>query len=281
MNDFFASSFGDENDAENHDIKKDSLGDGGGESPSHGESSEEGVDLNDQEAGLPPNHSQPTNNGADRFSAWINNIKSTPKQHYNNAEVNTGTPAGEFISAGEPSQPIAPEYKKPTAHSQRTARMVAKTIDLGFSKSAQMLADAETRDKYKADEEELADIIDAWADYIEAEGMNLPPWLGLLLVNLIVYGLKIPVVLKDRKAAIEIKKQAMAKVASRMGQDDSNPGVLKDEPITVCQHPECGKPLREDQIHKGRSYCSTACSNRHRAKIEKEANKIVQLNSQT
>lgn len=236
------------------------------------------------------------------LKTWMQQQASTPKQQYNHEEQpeETQNPASESASA-------APGNEKPlkvSRQSEAAAKMVAKTIDFGWSSGAQFLTESESRKKWAAEDEDMDELVEAWALYIESQGAQIPPWLGLVLLNLIIYIFRVPEIIKARKEMLARKQQekqaeeeklarkrAAILAEEKKTQTDQPPSgssegeagqrvfTSKDnQPITHCI--QCGKELSPKQIERGGSFCSSSHANVYRAQKEKDRQKTIILNQQ-
>lgn len=260
----------------------------------------EQVDSNPSTGEAPPIPEQPPSNpfgnigGKADLDELLKQAEETPKQNYT-------TPGGQSegdISSDTDipgSDPLKGEKPlKVSKESQAAAKMVMHTFDTGWSIGAQMITEAPDRSKYKADEDDFNELVEAWALYIESVGMKIPPWLGVALLMTVVYLFKIPTIIKDKKAFKALKLEADRKAAEKAARDEAvrnaeqsssesklhaekkvqtaehtdqngvKSSVDVTEVITKCLY--CSKPLLPHQIKRGGKYCSPA----HAAKYQHE-----------
>jgi hypothetical protein len=230
----------------------------------------------------------PFNNlgGKADLDSLLSEAKSTPKQNYSapdgeNGEGSAEQPEGGQGPSGEPpSKPL-----KVSGQSEAAAKMVMKTFDTGWSMGAQLYTGAPERAKYKAEQEDFEDLVEAWALYIESQGMKIPPWLGIALLMVVTYLFKVPSIIKDRKEIQSQKKEADRKarekvareeaiIAASENKEESNAGqaihtdhqgntskIDVSEVITKCLY--CQKPLTALQIKRNGKYCQAGHASLH------------------
>lgn len=172
------------------------------------------------------------NNGlADLFAKL-----EVPKQSYQKTveatkDVTTEIPSAEpkpEPNADPKSDPIGngglnpekPPGKPGTVSSinQSSGKMIAKTIDLGVGKLGNVFTHQPSK-RYRADEEEMEELIEIWALYFEESGGRPPAWLLLVLVCAMVYGPKIPLILQDVARNKAIKAAAADKAQQQQNRD--------------------------------------------------------------
>lgn len=229
------------------------------------------------------------------LSSFLEQQANTPKQAYQHEETPDTKEDAKPVNANE-KVALGSEVQV-SRKALNGGKMVAKTVDYGFSVSAKYISKSPDRDKWKADEADMKELVEAWALYLETVGGEIPPWLGLLLVNLVVYAFRIPEIVMVRKQNIADEKKQKAAEAAKLARDkaaiiaeeklekapapndkkDSAPSLSQlDEPVTECI--ECGKALAPHQIHRGQRFCSTAHSNQYRARQKKEHKRTIILN---
>lgn len=238
--------------------------------------------------------SNPFNNlgGKADLDSLLSEAQSTPKQDYS---VPAGDPEGgaeetegsQGPSSAQPSKPL-----KVSGQSEAAAKMVMKTFDTGWSMGAQLYTGAPERAKYKAEQEDFDDLVDAWALYIESQGMNIPPWLGIALLMVVTYLFKVPSIMKDRKDIQLQKKEAERKerekaarqeaiFAATEGQKEESQGqavhidnegntskIDVSEVVTKCLY--CQKHLSPLQIKRNGKYCKPGHASMHYHQIKNE-----------
>lgn len=88
-----------------------------------------------------------------------------------------------------------------SAKYNRQGRTIAKTIDTLAGGGLMKLAQSDDFDAYRASEPEIVDLSEAWGEYSEEQGVELPPWLGLAILNLTVYAPRFFKALNDKRLA--------------------------------------------------------------------------------
>lgn len=91
-----------------------------------------------------------------------------------------GNPEDQFA---EPGEPISPESAR------KSGERIAKMFDQGFSFGAMLYAKGESPQPYKADEQDLKDLSDVWADVAAKHSWKIEdsPWLNVLILVIAVY----------------------------------------------------------------------------------------------
>ncbi len=105
-----------------------------------------------------------------------------------------GNPEDQFI---EPGEPISPESAR------KSGERIAKMFDQGFSFGAMLYAKGESPQPYKADEQDLKDLSDVWADVAARHSWKIEdsPWLNVLILVIAVYYPKLMKASNDRRFA--------------------------------------------------------------------------------
>lgn len=113
-----------------------------------------------------------------------------------------------------------PGYK-----AKSTARFASMTFDSLFSAMAQQYAEAPSRKPYKAEDEEMDDLIEAAAAYLETVGADIPPGVMLLLIVMVIYVPKSMQAAKDRKAN---RGQQSQKSTSQTREEEDHSGGVEE-----------------------------------------------------
>lgn len=97
----------------------------------------------------------------------------------------------------EPGEPISPESAR------KSGERIAKMFDQGFSFGAMLYAKGESPQPYKADEQDLKDLSDVWADVAAKHSWKIEdsPWLNVLILVIAVYYPKFMKAGNDRRFA--------------------------------------------------------------------------------
>jgi hypothetical protein len=235
---------------------------------------------------------------------FLENAANTPKQAYNHSDTNPDNPAEK---AAEATEAVVADGSKlqVSKKSKAGAQMVTKTIDFAFSRGAALITHSEA-EKWKASKSDEEELLEAWALYIEQNNMEIPVWLQLVILNLVIYGFRVPDIIKARKEFVsEQKKRKLAadqkNARERAAMDASkvrdtgnpangtgeggsdsppNPGSVGNPAMKIVytQCKSCGKDLTEVQILRGAQFCCTAHSNKYRAEQEKKRKREEILN---
>jgi hypothetical protein len=239
--------------------------------------------------------SNPFNNlgGKADLDSLLSEAQSTPKQDYS-------VPAGEGEDGGAelpeggqgPSAAQPPKPLKVSGQSEAAAKMVMKTFDTGWSMGAQLYTGAPERAKYKAEQEDFDDLVEAWALYIESQGMNIPPWLGIALLMVVTYLFKIPSIVKDRKEIQAQKNEAERKAKEKAAREDAIAAAMESEKepsagqavhtdnegntskidvsevVTKCLY--CQKPLSALQIKRNGKFCEPGHASKYHHQTKNE-----------
>ncbi len=111
-----------------------------------------------------------------------------PKQEMNVPEIPVFETESENNDAdGAPAMTAAEEKKQMRRVAQASAKAIIGLIDGGTSTGCEILSDGCDAQKYRFDEDEKDDAVNAMADYLEYKGLDIPPGLTLLLVILADY----------------------------------------------------------------------------------------------
>lgn len=266
---------------------------------------QDGLEQNDQgqnKQQQPPAQEKPKSSlfndiaTSEDLDQFIDEAANTPKQQYNHQEKPSNDPA-------KPDQPgsgndsgkigISDELQVSTK-SKAAGQMVAKTIDFGYGTIGELVTDKD-RSHWTAKDDEMKELIEAWSIYIESTGQEIPPWVGLLILNVVIYGFKVPTMIKARKEMVNNKKAAEQSAqiklerervafevekkntgahsdeAGREGSSKSEPPVIPLKPTVVFQNcRKCGKDLTAEQIKRGGEFCSSSHSNQWKAEEKKK-----------
>ena len=87
----------------------------------------------------------------------------------------------------EEPQPEKDPLADPSSRSQKTAKVVVKSVDFFASAALQIYADTPTKDPFKLDKSEESELISAVADYVEDQQISMPAWLTLAIVFGVIY----------------------------------------------------------------------------------------------
>ncbi len=120
-----------------------------------------------------------------------------PKQDFQTPE-NPDQKAYDSVFGDLDSQESERENQDPQARII-AARQTAKFFDRSLSFGAQMIAKTDSRDKYKATPEDIEELTDAWASYMELNNINIPPWAILLVVYVTTYMPKFTQAFNDKR----------------------------------------------------------------------------------
>lgn len=239
---------------------------------------------------------------------FLDKTAATPKQQYQHkSDTNADPDKVEQPSSGEPTSVADGKKLEVSKKSKAGAQMVTKTIDFAFSRGAALITHQEA-EKWKASKSDEEELLEAWALYIESNNMEIPVWLQLIILNLVIYGFRVPDVIKARKeylAAEKKRKQAADQRLAREkaiadnnrgmdngttgpgtgeGGSDSppNPGSRTTEKTTIvythCR--KCKKELTEEQVLRGAQFCGTAHANQFRAE-EKKRKRLEEIQNQS
>lgn len=219
------------------------------------------------------------------LDGYLDQTASTEKQKYNTEKSESPDP-GTTKPEGSASD------FKVSAKSEAAAKMVVHTIDFGFAEIGDFVTEYRAPGKYGAKGKQKEDLIEAWALYIESVGMDIPPWLGVLLLSLIVYGGQTAQIVKDYNKQKKVKKEVEKAVAERKRKEESQDQLQEkpenqesqrtaehtdtngtktkitvEEVITDCLY--CGGPLKPHQIKAGGKFCCKS----HSTKFYNESRK--------
>lgn len=94
-------------------------------------------------------------------------------------------------NAGDPSL-SEPQMSAdgPSWKAKNSGRLVAKMSDTLISSSLQAYSGSGTRKQFKADQEEMEELIDAWAEYLDTVNGDIPPGVLLAFTLLMIYAPK-------------------------------------------------------------------------------------------
>lgn len=114
-----------------------------------------------------------------------------------------GTPPPESdedpASQAPPNSFMAGGDHEPSYKARQSARIVAKMNDFAASQGLAAYAQSPSAKPYKANGEEMEELIDAWAVYLDTVGGEVPPWAVLLLTISFIYGPKFFTAMNHRK----------------------------------------------------------------------------------
>lgn len=109
--------------------------------------------------------------------------------------------AVEPISTSQETSADGPSWK-----AKNSGRLVAKMSDTLISSSLQAYSGSGTRRQFKADQEEMEELIDAWAEYLDTVDGDIPPGVLLAFTLLMIYAPKGVDAFKMRKDLNAAKK---------------------------------------------------------------------------
>jgi len=143
--------------------------------------------------------------GAMDYNIDLNNIDSLLEEFAQPVQDFTPKPkepgADEIydpVSEGFPgfsSEPVEITPEENARNGERTARF----FDGIISMAAQTIAKADTREPYKATDNDLEDLGKAWAEYTKDKNFNIPPWATLAMLYMTIYLPKITKAINDRR----------------------------------------------------------------------------------
>ncbi len=128
---------------------------------------------------------------------------NTPKQEMPDSVDFTNFPVHNDIE--EPIEATEPPSIKANAKvAQSTASLIVTTIDTLIPEIMRTVAKADKADAFKADDATRAELESAFAEYVRLKGVgDLPPGVMIVVLLLVAYGTKIPMLLQLRKANIQ------------------------------------------------------------------------------
>ncbi len=99
---------------------------------------------------------------------------------------------------------------------QNTAKWLGKNTDRALAFATSLIADADDIDEWKADPDDLKDIIECYYEMCEGYGWTgLPPWLNLVLCIGFTYGPQMREAMKVRGINKELSRKAAQAEADR------------------------------------------------------------------
>lgn len=225
----------------------------------------------------------------DPFSVF--DYMKAPKQQYQETIEKTDpeTPEPQPEKTAETTSPGSPTPDglptKVSGINNTSGKLVAKTIDIGFGKVGNVVTGYDAK-RYRADEEDMDALIEIWGLYFEENGGRPPAWVLLLMVILMVYAPKIPLIIKDVKRNKEIKQEAMRRaheeriVREREANPDADPQDVQREDVIVPVNlvPEkrmclnCGEVDLKPSQGK---FCSKSCSTVYNNEIRRRKKDLV------
>lgn len=133
-----------------------------------------------------------------------------------------------------PSQPGLAEYaaEKPPMDPEKAARSgmrYAKLTDTVLGNVAGMVANADKTEKYRADEADIKDLAEAYADLAAESNVEMPPWLQVLFLVLMIYIPKFKVAITDKRYN-KLKKE-MEEMKEQIADQKASLKELKKETI--------------------------------------------------
>lgn len=144
---------------------------------------------------------------------------------------------------GAPLQGLAAEYaEKPPMDpekAQRTGLRYAKLTDTVLGNVAGMVASSEDTHKYRADDGDIKDLAEAYADLAAESNVEMPPWLQVLFLVLMIYMPKFKVALTDRRYN-KLKKE-MEDIRSEIKEQKQALKNLEKETVKAEINQEDGK----------------------------------------
>lgn len=217
----------------------------------------------------------------ENIDAFLSDAKETPKQAYSSPQITTEASTDTLVND-------AKAQAKNLDKAQTGAKAVVTTVDFVFQTGVQIYLDTEdekTLEKFKTSDKEKKEMIDAWAEYLETVGWDIPPWLTIVVVMVTLYGFQVPGLIKTKKKLAIQKKQAQEvveqkiereKIASEVAAKQNGEDLSKAEEtkkpvdysnrrltiVTECMN--CGTELTALQIQRGGTFCSSSCSTKFR-----------------
>lgn len=185
----------------------------------------------------------------------VENAFKTPTQHqadYEQPDPMAGTgasptpPMGDLANLADPMgdafhdfqqlpdeperEPVSPEK------AQRTGMRIARLVDTGIDFTLSNLV-AKNGESYKADERDLQDIAECWAELAQEKGWNLGPEWTLIILYVMVYGPLVKQAITDRRMAeIEARQDAMQAQLDVIQMQQATQQQPQPQPITPANN---------------------------------------------
>ncbi len=127
---------------------------------------------------------------------------NTPKQDFTPKEPEAPTPGSdtpEAFAAGffDDDEPTGPAIDPTIA--RRSGRYIAKTVDTGIGFLAATISKTKgDLKKYQATPSELNDLEEAFADVAQEYNWNIPPYMNIILIMMVIYLPKFKTAFSDR-----------------------------------------------------------------------------------
>jgi hypothetical protein len=215
----------------------------------------------------------------DIFNSHFESLKQ-PKQEYEEA-----VKATEKLFTTEPKQSSEktegttgttdePKAEKTNAQTEeerrKNAERLAKTGDMIVALVGYIKFDV-APEKIKAKPSEIDEITDSIKDCLESYGSDfkMPGWLKLVIALALVYGFKIFLIVREKRAEEEAKRQAEARRFEEENQGQTaherfkNNFTKETEPEVKMLTHKCALPTCKKQIPLSRKYCCKSHSATH------------------
>lgn len=132
---------------------------------------------------------------------------NTPKQEMPDSVDFTNFPVHNEIDEQPIEATEPPSIKANAKVAQSTASLIVTTIDTLIPEIMRTVAKADKADAFKADDATRAELESAFAEYVRLKGVgDLPPGVMIIVLLLVAYGTKIPMLLQLRKANIQAER---------------------------------------------------------------------------
>ncbi len=126
----------------------------------------------------------------------------TPKQAMPDSVDFTNFPTPTEEHTDSDNEP--PSIKANTQVARSTASLIVTTIDTLIPEIMRTIAKEDNADAFKADDAVRSELESAFAEYVRLKGVgDLPPGVMIVVLLLVAYGTKIPMLLQLRKANIQ------------------------------------------------------------------------------